>query len=487
MRIRLLIIFGFLPTAIFLSPCGKAQVKESLPNIIIIFTDDQGYGDLGSYGAIGFETPHLDKLAAQGMRFTNFYSGSAVCSPARAALMTGCYPPRIGITKVLFPFDDIGINAEETTIAEMLNEKGYSTAIVGKWHLGHHHEFLPLQHGFDEYFGLPYSNGMWPLDHGGKPVQGAGSRERRVAPPLPVIDGNDVVDTVGALSDQDMLTTRYTERAVDFIERNRKKPFFLYLAHTMPHNPLGVSGKFRGKSAQGLYGDVMMEIDWSVGEVVKALKENGIENNTLVIFTTDNGPAQTYGNHAGSAGGLREAKGSPFEGGFRVPCIMKWPGMIEKGTVCNSMASLLDIFPTLAAITGSTMPHKKIDGINILPLMQGRDESLREEFYYYSGENLNAVRYGNWKLIFPFTRESHVGAKVGADGWPGQTRSVKYEGGLYDLRRDPGERYDLKNEYPDIVKKLEQKAEQMRQELGDGRNNVVGSAARLPGQRSIQK
>lgn len=467
------------PLAVF-ALSGNITAKEPLPNIIIIFTDDQGYGDIGCYGATGFETPHLDRMAAEGMRFTNFYSGSAVCTPARAALLTGCYPARVSLTKVLFPFDNTGLNSEETTIAEMLKMKGYATGIVGKWHLGHHREFLPLQHGFDEYFGLPYSNGMWPVDYDGNPIPR--QQGKRQSPPLPLIEGNKKIEEISTLSDQDKLTTRYTERAVDFIHREKNHPFFLYLAHTMPHQPLGVSDKFRGKSEHGMYGDVIMEIDWSVGEIMKALKENGIEENTLVIFASDNGPAMTYGNHAGFPFALREAKGSPFEGGFRVPCIMKWPGVIEEGIICNKMAAGMDIFPTIAEITGAELPEKKIDGVSLFSVLNGSNENTpRQAFFYYSGDQLNAVRWKEWKLVFPFTKPTHVGSIPGKDGWPGKQNRVKFEGGLYDLRRDPGERYDVKNKYPAIVRKLEQMADSMRSELGDAARNTEGSEIRLPG------
>ncbi|MCK4699371.1 MAG: sulfatase-like hydrolase/transferase, partial [Bacteroidales bacterium] len=280
------------------SGCTRDQ-KEKLPNIVLIFTDDQGYGDVGVYGATGFTTPHLDQLAAEGMRFTHFYSAQAVCSASRAALMTGCYPNRIGIHGALMPWSKNGISEQEVTIAELLKEKGYATAIYGKWHLGHHEKFLPLQHGFDEYVGIPYSNDMWPVDFDGTAVTDSSSKPWKARyPKLPLIEGNKKAEEILTLEDQDKLTTLYTEHAVDFINRKKDKPFFLYLAHSMPHVPLGVSDKFAGKSEQGMYGDVMMEIDWSVGQVMKALKENGVEDNTLIIFTCDNGPWLNFGNHA---------------------------------------------------------------------------------------------------------------------------------------------------------------------------------------------
>ncbi|MFC1639798.1 sulfatase, partial [Gemmatimonadota bacterium] len=320
------------------------------PNIVLFFIDDLGYGDVGAYGASGFSTPHLDRLADEGKRFTDFYASQAVCSASRASLLTGCYAERVSIRGALGPFAEVGLNVEEETIADLLKDRGYATGMVGKWHLGHHEVFLPLQHGFDEYFGVPYSNDMWPVDFDGNPVT---EGHKLTYPPLPLIDGNEISDTIDDLDDQATLTTRYTERAVDFISRHRDDPFFLYLAHSMPHVPLGVSDRFRGHSAQGLFGDVIEEIDWSVGQVIACLAQLGLTENTLVIFTSDNGPWLNYGNHAGTTGGLREGKGTAFEGGPRVPAIMRWPGNIEPGTVCTELASTLDLLPTVAAITGA--------------------------------------------------------------------------------------------------------------------------------------
>lgn len=464
--------------------CQTGSSDDQPVNFVIIFIDDEGYGDVGCFGATGFQTPNIDALAGDGMRFTNFYSGSAVCTPSRAALLTGCYPPRIGMTKVLFPFDSTGLNTEEITIAELLKKKGYATAVVGKWHLGHHREFLPLQHGFDEYLGLPYSNDMWPVHYNGLPVTEDNHMKRWKldCPPLPLMDGNSKVGEIGTLDDQGMLTALYTERAVDFIRRNRENPFFLYLPHTMAHVPLGVSDKFKGLSGQGMYGDVMMEIDWSVGEIMQTLRECNIENNTLVIFTTDNGPWLNYGNHAGSAGGLKEGKGTVFEGGFRVPCIMTWPGIIPAATICSQIASSIDILPTLADIAGTGMPEKEIDGISLFSLLKGDfKDTVRREFFFYSGRTLSAVRSGNWKLVFPHTYNTNVGSEVGMDGWPGTMKRMNYLGGLYNLRRDPGERYDRSQEYPGMVSELENLADQMREKLGDSKSGKEGMENRPPG------
>ena len=447
----------------------KKSLTERQPNIIIIFCDDLGYGDLSLYGATQFSTPNLDQLASQGMRFTDFYAAQAVCSASRAGLLTGCYPNRIGISGALDHNSKIGLNTEEKTIAEIVKEQGYATAIFGKWHLGHYKEFLPLQHGFDEYLGLPYSNDMWPVQYDGTPYQDTSTYRSRY-PPLPLIRNNDKQEIIRDLFHQSKLTTLYTESAVNFISRNKNKPFFLYLPHSMPHVPLAVSSKFKGKSKQGLYGDVVMEIDWSVGEIMKQLKRDGLENNTLLIFTSDNGPWLNFGNHAGSTGGLREGKGTSFEGGQKEPCIMRWPGVIPAGTVCNKMASTIDLLPTAAAIVKGKLPEHKIDGVNILSLMKNeKDANPRDVFYYYyRRNNLEAVRKGSWKLVFPHEGRSYENQQPGNNGYPGSApENVHFEMALYDLRRDPGERYDVQTTYPEVVKELMVLGEEAREDLGD--------------------
>jgi arylsulfatase len=459
--------------------------KPVTPNIILILMDDMGYGDIGRTGANQFETPNLNRLASQGMQFTWYYCPQAVSSASRAGLMTGCYPNRIGISGALMPWATNGINSEETTIAEVLKTRGYHTGIIGKWHLGHHKEFLPLQHGFDEYYGLPYSNDMWPVDFDGVPINLKDTTSSKMKYPiLPLIEGNEKVGEVRTLSDQDKLTTDYTERAVRFIENHKKEHFFLYFPQSMVHIPLGVSEKFKGKSKQGLYGDVMMEVDWSVGEIMKALKVNGLEKNTLVIFTSDNGPWLNFGNHAGTTGGLREGKGTSWEGGQRVPCIMRWPGVIPAGEICSQLASSLDILPTLAAITGASLPSNKIDGVNILSLMQGNKSAApRREFYYYYEQNsLEAVQRDYWKLILPHRSRTYRNLKPGADGWPGQTGTETVKTAqLYDLRRDPGEWYDVAAYYPEKVKELVALAEEARKDLGDNITNSPGENRRKAG------
>ncbi|MDR1555838.1 MAG: sulfatase [Tannerellaceae bacterium] len=460
---------------------------ETPPNIVLFFIDDMGYGDLSLTGASGYGTPHIDRLAKEGMFFSQFYAAQPISSASRAGLMTGCYPNRIGFRGALSPRSATGIHPEEETIAEVLKKKGYRCGIVGKWHLGDRHPFLPLQNGFDDYLGLPYSNDMWPVDYAGNRATPESNLPNKLRhPPLPLIDGNEKVRELWTLDDQAGLTALYTERAIRFIEQNRQTPFFLYIAHSMPHVPLAASGRFKGKSEQGLYGDVMMEIDWSVQEVMNALKEQGLEENTLVIFTSDNGPWANFGNHAGSSGGLREAKATTFEGGQRVPCIMKWKGVVPEGRVCNQLASTIDILPTLAAITGADLPEKKIDGVNILPLLKGEKEGEGKEkaprthfLYYYEENDLEAVRDNRFKLVLP--HRHRVYRTPGNDGYPGETAEEETGLSLYDLRRDPGERYDVKELYPEVVERLLTVVEEARADLGDKLVNRSGPNRRPAG------
>ncbi|MDR2037027.1 MAG: sulfatase [Bacteroidales bacterium] len=433
------------------------QSKEPV-NFVVIHLDDMGYGDLTVTGASGYYTPHIDRLCAEGMRFTNFYSAQAVSSASRAGLLTGCYPNRIGFAGALNPSDKKGIHPDEETIAEVLKKKDYVCSAIGKWHLGHLPEFLPLRHGFDEYFGLPYSNDMWPYHPTAK------------FPELPLIEGEKVINPNVMPADQEQLTTQYTERAVRFIKVNKKRPFFIYLAHSMPHVPLYVSDKFKGKSEQGLYGDVMMEIDWSVGEILKTLKENGLDKKTLVIFTSDNGPWINYGNHAGSTGGLREGKGTTFEGGQRVPCIMRWPGKIPAGTINNQLASSIDLLPTLADISESPLPANKIDGVSIRSLMEGNFHAKPRKYFlfYYRKNNLEAVRNDQFKLLLPHTGRTYEGFLPGDDGKPGKAiENHPVDMALYNMRRDPGERYDVQAQYPEVVAELMKIVEEARMDLGD--------------------
>lgn len=425
------------------------------PNIVLMFTDDQGYQDVGVYGAQDFETPHLDRMAEDGIRFTDFYVAGASCTPSRAALLTGCYPQRVSLPRVLGPSAKIGIHSEEETLADILKGAGYRCGCFGKWHLGHHPKFLPTRHGFDEYFGLPYSNDMWPKHP-----------TNRKFPDLPLIEGERIIEYN---PDQTQLTKWYTQRAVRFIERHHKEPFFLYLPHSMPHVPLHVSKAFAGKSAQGLYGDVIMEIDWSMGQIVSTLERLGIERDTLVIFATDNGPWLSYGDHAGSAEPLREGKGTTFDGGQRVPCLMRWPGAIPAGQVCSELITAMDILPTVAKLTGAKLPKKKIDGKDIRPLMTGGflARSPHKAFFFYRGNTLEAVRSGRWKLHLPHSYRHLV--KGGQGGQPGKYSNEKIGLTLFDLSKDIGEQQDLSAKYPKIVKRLSRLAKAFDQELKQNR------------------
>jgi arylsulfatase A len=441
------------------------------PNVVIIFADDLGYGDLGCYGAKGFETPHLDRMAREGLRFTDFYSAQAVCSASRAALLTGCYPNRVGILGALGTDSKVGLSDREKTIASLLRDKGYATAIFGKWHLGALPRFLPTRHGFDEYFGLPYSNDMWPRDPASKTVPYS---------TLPLLRGEEVVERN---PDQSQLTLWYTERAVRFIEANQARPFFLYVPHSMPHVPLHVSAKFRGKSARGLYGDVIAELDWSVGEILAALKKHGLDGRTLVVFASDNGPWLSYGNHGGSAGPLREGKGTTWEGGVRVPCVVRWPGRLPAGAVCREPAMTIDLLPTIVNFTGAAMPTNQIDGKDLGPLLTGRPgvKSPHEALYFYWDRHLQALRSGKWKLHFPHSYRTLAGKPGGADGKPAAYSQGSTPLSLYDLESDPGETTDVAGRHPEVVKALEKLAETAREDLGDSAAGRRGTGVRPPG------
>jgi arylsulfatase A-like enzyme len=448
-----------------------ADRPEQAPNIVLIFTDDQGYGDVGCYGAKGFRTPHVDRLAGDGIRFTDFYVAQAVCSSSRAALLTGCYPNRLGIVGALNPRDRHGISDSETTLGELCKSRGYATCAIGKWHLGHHPQFLPLRHGFDEYLGLPYSNDMWPQH----PTAG------KNYPALPLIEGNQ---TIAENPDQSQLTTMYTERAVSFIDRNAKQPFFLYVAHSMPHVPLYVSDKFKGKSDSGLHGDVLEEIDWSVGQILAALERNGLDEKTLVMFTCDNGPWLVYGNHAGTAGPLREGKGTTFEGGVRVPFIARWKGKIPAGGTCREPAMTIDLFPTIAGLIGASLPDRKIDGRDLWPLLAGQSgaKSLHEAFFFYWLNRLDAVRSGRWKLHF--AHDYPHPDPPGGDARPGKITTNRIELSLFDLEKDIGETTNVADAHSDVVARLLLYAEGARADLGDAATQRKGSGVREPGRLS---
>lgn len=461
----LFILFALLLVVPVGSNISGARV-ETPPNIVLIYADDLGYGDLGSYGAQGYQTPNLDRMAAEGIRLTSFYVATAVCSASRAALLTGAYPHRIGIRGALDHKARFGLNPDEKTIAEVLKERGYATAIFGKWHLGHYPQFLPTRQGFDEYYGLPYSNDMWP-NH---PVT------KNYYPELPLMEGERVVQLN---PDQSRLTTDYTARAVSFIERNQKRPFFLYLPHSMPHVPLFVSEKFKGKTAQGLYGDVIEELDWSVGEVLRTIGRLGLDRRTLVIFTSDNGPWLPYGNHAGSTGGLREGKGTAWEGGVRVPFIARWPGRIPAGMVSRRPLMTVDLLPTFARLAGAELTSdRRIDGQDSWSILAGqrRKSSATRARYFYWLDELHAVRRDKWKLHLPHPYR-HL-AMAGRDGQPGSDETRQTELALFDLDNDPAESNNVATQHPEIVKQLMTDVEQARQDLGDSLTGRKGANLR---------
>ena len=477
--------FLFALSLFFVGSCKPkvAEEKKPAPNVVIVFTDDQGYQDLSCFGSPNIYTPHLDQIAADGLRLTNFYAAQAVCSASRAALLTGCYPNRIGIKGALFPQSKIGINPMETTLAEMLQEQGYKTGIFGKWHLGHLPKFLPNNHGFDEFIGIPYSNDMWPVDYEGNQVDKNHPKAKRY-PQLPFFNNFDVVKEIKTLEDQAQLTTELTEAAVDFIERNKDTPFFLYVPHPMPHTPIAVSDKFKGKSGQGRYGDVIMEIDWSVGQIMNKLKEHQLDKNTIFIFTSDNGPWLNFGNHAGSASPLREGKGTAWEGGQREPCVVSYPNGIEGGRVIDTPMMTIDLLPTIAEITGAKLPELKIDGKSVWDIWTGKSNKSPHDayFFYYKSNELHGVRYNDWKLYFPHTYRSLNGREGGKDGYP-----VNYDMNeideieLYDLNNDISESKNVADQHPKIVLEIKSLADEMRKKLGDKLLSIKGTENRPAG------
>lgn len=444
------------------------------PNLVVILADDMGYGDLGCYGQTGYTTPRLDRLAREGVRFTDFYVSQPVCSASRASLLTGVYANRLGIHGALGPGSRHGIHADETTLGELCRRAGYATAAFGKWHLGHLPVFSPLRHGFDEFYGIPYSHDMWPRH----PTNGGNF------PDLPTIEGENVA---GHNTDQTRFTTDLTNRTVDFIRRQHaaKRPFFVYLAHPMPHVPLQVSAARSGESGAGLYGDVIREIDWSVGRVVDTLAELGLDDNTLVLFISDNGPWLSYGKHAGRADPLREGKLAVFEGGVRVPFIARWPGVLPAGRVVHTPAMTIDVFPTFAELLRlpPAAVDRPIDGRSIWPLLSGTSKEPAQEAYlfYFNKNELQAMRSGPWKLVFPHTYRSMTGQVPGQDGLPGQYVNRKVGPELYDMIADPGETRSVAAAHPEVMARLTLLAEQARADLGDALTGATGTGNREPG------
>ncbi len=438
---------------------------EKPPNIVLIFADDLGYADLGCFGSTTIRTPNIDSLAREGIKLTNFHVPQAVCSASRTALLSGCYPNRLGILGALGPNSKNGIKDAENLLPEYLKKLGYSTAIFGKWHLGDSAQYSPLRHGFDTYFGLPYSNDMWPNHPTAKNF-----------PPLPLRQDDKVLELN---PDQSKLTGWYTERGVKFIEANKDKPFFLYMPHSMPHVPLYASEKFKGKSKQGLYGDVIEEIDASVGTILETLKKHSLDKNTLVIFTSDNGPWLSYGNHGGSKGMLREGKGTEFEGGVRVPFVARWPGKIPAVTTSNEPTMTIDLLPTLVGYAGGVVKTEpKIDGKNISAIIEAKPnaKSPQEAYYFYWGDALHAVTSGKWKLHFPHPY-LHI-IEGGSDGKPGKGETRKIELSLFDLDADITESKNVADQNPDVVKRLQMLGDKIREELGDSLAGKKGSKLR---------
>ena len=446
-------------------------IEPAPPNIVFVLTDDLGFEDLSSYGSTIIHTPNLDKLASEGALLNSYYSPQAVCSASRASILTGSYPNRIGFSGALGPNSKKGINPNELLISEMLKDKGYKTAAYGKWHLGDNKKFLPTRHGFDDFYGILYSNDMWPF-HAEYPNS------------YPDLMLYDQETPIKVLEDQSNLTKELTLKSVEFIEKNKDNPFFLYLAHPQPHVPLFASSDFKGKSENGLYADVIQEIDYSVGAIMKALKDNNLEDNTIVIFTSDNGPWLSYGEHSGSTGIYREGKGTTWEGGQRVPCIVWYPNEIKPNTVISTPLMGIDWLPTFASITNSRLSENKIDGKNIWEVLINKTDKSPHEalFFYYHVNSLHAVRYGDWKMYFPHRYRTLNGRKGRNDGRPIKYEYVNLEQKeLYNLAQDPSETNNIYEEFSEIAKIIEKLADIKRNEIGDDLTKVNGTENRPVG------
>ena len=450
----------FLLLATVLSAAASARP----PNVVVIFIDDMGYGDIGPFGATKQRTPHLDRMAKEGMKLASFYA-TPVCSVSRAQMMTGCYGARVSVPGVYFPGQSVGLNPTEVTVAERLKEKGYATQMVGKWHLGDQPEFLPTRQGFDHYLGIPYSNDMLKK-----------SAETKV-PVVPLLRDEKIAELMDGEGQRRMVEL-YTKEAVDFIGRNKDKPFYLYYAHNAVHTPIYPSAAFAGKSSNGRFGDWVEEVDWSVGQVLDALRAQGLDKDTLVVFTSDNGPWLTKGADGGSAGPLRGGKGSTWEGGVRVPTLAWWPGRVPAGSVNDAVAATIDLLPTFVSLAGGTVPATPvIDGRDITPILLGQSkESAREAHYYFAGYNLQAVRQGRWKLALAPQSEgmnNKNGPKV-ADGLR-----------LYDLDAEIGEQTDVAAQHPEVVAKLKALADKMSAEIGGKEPTARRPAGEVKGAKTL--
>ena len=433
--------FGFLLFVASIVPIAQAAEQ---PNVVLIFADDMGYGDLGCFGHPTIATPNLDRMAAEGMKFTQFHVASSVCTPSRAGLLTGRLPIRCGLTRVFIPQSEGGIPDEEITIAELLKEVGYTSACIGKWHLGRPDKYLPPNHGFDYYYGIPYSNDMSPGTQPHNPLFAE-------QPPTPLIR-NFTVTNPDKEPDQRYLTKWYTEEAIKFMQQSvgeKRKPFFLYLAHTMPHVPLFASEEFEGRSRRGLYGDVIEELDWSCGEVLRTVRELGIENNTLVFFTSDNGPWLGKQLAGGSAGLFFEGKVSTWQGGYEVPAIARWPGRVPAGVTNQSFATTMDLFVTFARLAGAQVPSDRpVDGRDISSLLFENATNREAEMFYYFGDELWAVRQGPWKIHVKTTSPASVSTW---GDWPIEEHDPPL---LFNVEQDPSEKHNLADQHPKVVEQL---------------------------------
>lgn len=478
-------------------PAPVSAPEKDRPNIILILADDLGYSDLGCFGSQTIRTPNLDQLAAAGTKFTSFYVTQAVCSASRSALMSSCYPNRVSMQGALNHTSKEGINPDELLLPEILKQQGYVCGALGKWHLGTTPMFSPIKHGFDEFWGIPYSNDNSKY-HPSLAAE---------MPPLPLYEDEKVIETD---PDQSQFTRRITEKAVSFIRRHEKKPFFLYVPHVMPHVPIFASERFHGKSPHGLYADVVEELDWSVGLILAAVRQAGIADNTLVMFFSDNGPFLSYGNHAGNAKPLREGKLTSYEGGVRVPFIVKWPGKVPAGKVCDEPITEMDILPTISSWLGAPAPEKQTDGKNVTDLWFGKEgaKSPHEAIAFYAGNELQAIRSGDWKLHFTHPYITVTG-EPGKDGKPSNWENMKPAAitqsgiagiatrhgyqvaeqalALYNLREDNTETKDVSAAHPEEVERLKKLAEPFRADLGDSLTKTTGTGVRPAGKDEAQR